>query len=802
MCLKTILLSFIFAISSSIIIAQNGVTITEPPKAPYYFSDNHPPSYYDGNAHLPVIFTNSPRYDPVNDMVWLKNDKIKIGINLKRGGQIAWASKTNAATNLIYNGYDGGFQVTLDAYQKKDGYTQNGKVSHSAPNNEGPETSYNVTQGGDFSNHAVSLIDYHAIPNGYYVKMRPIFYTLDSEHSETFLEAKYTIISNSVKIEYRYTSFRTDSQWDGGGFDGAAVPSCFIVNTLNKYRTYTGDSPWTNAPTNGGDLPNETAGQRSVEAHGTEFWGMVYDANHPESGIGVYNATDATKSQYFQFKQKEVYRGNGQGTEFNGGYTYFHSFLDFNISNRGNYVKDITCYLMIGSETEIRNRAIEIYRGSPICQNVPNSPTNANANPATVSSGGQAILNANCSTGNVVWGNGNSIVNPTVTTTYTVKCISGSCESSQGSVTVNVSSPPSPTPTPTPTPSGSHCPYQDAQGWHYWSQGENKFKAGNYFAWDAPNNRILYALKGSQGLYASINPNQGGYILNQQELRSAGVPEDIISCFAGGTVSNPCQNAPNSPTNTSANPATVSSGGQAILNANCSTGNVVWGNGNSIVNPTVTTTYTVKCILGSCESSQGSVTVTVSSPPSPTLTLTPTSSGSHCPYQDAQGWHHWSQGENKFKVGNYFAFDAPNNRILYALKGSQGLYASINPNQGGYILNQQELRSAGVPEDIISCFTDGRARIGVTSFEKSNIMNVYPNPTDGKINVAFYLENDENVLMNLYNFQGKSMDSKNINAHEGSNILELDLKNYSVGTYFINLQSSEKHEVQKIIKVN
>ena len=277
-------------------------------------------------------------------------------------------------------------------------------------------------------------------------------------------------------------------------------------------------------------------------------------------------------------------------------------------------------------------------------------------------------------------------------------------------------------------------------------------------------------------------------------MRSAGVPEDIISCFTGGTISNPCQNVPNSPTNTSANPATVSSGGQAILSANCSTGNVVWGNGNSMVNPTVTTTYTVKCISGSCESSQGSVTVTVAS--------TPTPSGSHCPYQDAQGWHYWSQGENKFKAGNYFAWDAPNNRILYALSGSQGLYASPTASPSGYALNRQELRSAGVPEDIISCFTDGRARIGDTSFEKSNMINVYPNPTDGKIKVDFYLENDENVLMNLYNFQGKSMDSKNIDAHEGNNVLELDLKNYPMGTYFINLQSSEKREVQKIIKVN
>ncbi len=770
--------SLSFLLYFSLILSESlaQVTITEPNKPQYYFSDGHPPSYYDGNAHSPVIFTNTPHYDPVNDIVWLKNDKIKIGINLKRGGQLAWASLANATTNLVYNGYDGGFQVTLDAYEKKDGYTQNGKVSHSAPNNGGSITSYNVTQGGDFSNHAVSLIDYHAIPNGYYVKLRPIFYTLDSELSQTFIETKYTIIGNSVKIEYKYTSFRTDGQWDGGGFDGAGAPACFIVNTLNKYKTYTGNNPWTNAPTVGGDLPNTTnAGVSPADAHATEYWGMVYDANHPESGIGVYNADNGGSSAYFVFKQLEVYPQNGPGTEFLGGFTFFQPFINFNITNRSSYVKDIVCYLIVGSETEIRNRAVEIHQGGPNCPIVPNPPTGVSANPTTVASGGQSILSATCATGNVVWGNGSSTVNPTVTTTYNAKCVAGTCESTPISVTVTV---------PVP-PSGNHCPYQDAQGWHYWSQAENKFKDGNWFAWDAPNSRILFALKNSQGvMYASSSPNPGGDVLTSNQLLNAGVPQDIINCFFG------CTTVPNPPTGVSANPTSVSSGGQSILSATCATGSVVWGNGSSTVNPTVTTTYTAKCIAGSCESTSISVTVTVIPP-----------SGNHCPYQDAQGWHYWSQAENKFKDGNWFAWDAPNSRILFALNGSSGLYASLNANPGGGALTRQQLRNAGVPEDIVLCFSDGQARIGVNSEEKTNAITAYPNPTNGKVRVEFFLEKAENVWFNLYSLQGRSMELKNVEGKEGDNSVELDIKHYPAGTYFINLQSSQKPEVVKIIKI-
>ena len=339
-------------------VPSSAVVIIEPNKPQYYFSDGHPASYYDGNAHSPAIFTNQPRYDPVNDMVWLKNNKIKIGINLKRGGQLAWASLIDATTNLVYNGYDGGFQVTLDAYQRKDGYTQGGEVAGSGI--PGTPTSYNVTQGGDYLNHATSLIDYHSITDGYYVKLRPIHYPLSAKLSQTYIEVWYTIVRQSVKIVYRYTSFRTDGQWDGGGFDGAGAPACFIVNTLNRYKTYTGSTPWNFSPNNSGILPIVNLGGTTIGSEATENWGMVYDQQHPESGFGVYNNTNNSSSTYFNFKQLEVYPGNGPGSEFNGGFTFFQPFIDFNIPNRSNYVKDITAYVMLGTEYEIRAEAYRI----------------------------------------------------------------------------------------------------------------------------------------------------------------------------------------------------------------------------------------------------------------------------------------------------------------------------------------------------------------------------------------------------------------------------------------------------------
>ena len=284
----TCTVNLVSSVASNVIVINpapiSGVlTITEPNKPAYYFSNNNPPIFYDNVNNLPAIHASSTKdnsnyagkilsgitmksnYDPVNDLVWLKNDKIKIGINLLRGGQIAWASLINSNENLVYNGYDGGFQVTADLYQKQDGYVQNGKYSRkdfdinlqfsSAVNANNPLTSYNTTMGGDFNNNSQSLISYGRVGDSYVVKSRPMYYTIDAEFSQTTMESTLTLDGYAVKCEYKYKSFRTDNQFTGTGFDGGHVPACFFVNTLNRYQTYISNTPFTNAAVEDGVLP-------------------------------------------------------------------------------------------------------------------------------------------------------------------------------------------------------------------------------------------------------------------------------------------------------------------------------------------------------------------------------------------------------------------------------------------------------------------------------------------------------------------------------------------------------------------
>ena len=86
--------------------------------------------------------------------------------------------------------------------------------------------------------------------------------------------------------------------------------------------------------------------------------------------------------------------------------------------------------------------------------------------------------------------------------------------------------------------------------------------------------------------------------------------------------------------------------------------------------------------------------------------------------------------------------------------------------------------------------------------ETDNPISVFPNPTTGKIKIFFSLTKSENVWLNLYDVQGKSLDLRDFEGKMGRNEMEYDLQNYPSGAYFVNFQSSEKREVLKVMKVN
>jgi len=79
-------------------------------------------------------------------------------------------------------------------------------------------------------------------------------------------------------------------------------------------------------------------------------------------------------------------------------------------------------------------------------------------------------------------------------------------------------------------------------------------------------------------------------------------------------------------------------------------------------------------------------------------------------------------------------------------------------------------------------------------------LNVFPNPTSGKINIEFILNDNSPVNIELYNSNGQKL--KTISGSQifsGKNHIESDLSKYSSGIYWITVRTDSGTETRKFI---
>ncbi|MDZ7898983.1 MAG: T9SS type A sorting domain-containing protein [Arcicella sp.] len=239
---------------------------------------------------------------------------------------------------------------------------------------------------------------------------------------------------------------------------------------------------------------------------------------------------------------------------------------------------------------------------------------------------------------------------------------------------------------------------------------------------------------------------------------------------AGGAGCTP-PNPPSISANTNTSPADLTATG-------CG-GSITWSNGSSS-NPLTgvgSGTYTATCTVNNCTSG-------------PSNSVAIGGGGGSCPTYNNPQWFHWDNASSSL----WFAHYGPTGK----------LYAATDANPATPALTRQQLLNSGVTPTLANCFLDGsKQRIAaIQSAEIPEKITVHPNPTTGKIKIVFSLQKAENVWLNLYDTQGKSLDLRDFEGKSGRNEMEYDLQNYPSGAYFVNFQSSEKREVLKVMKVN
>jgi hypothetical protein len=77
------------------------------------------------------------------------------------------------------------------------------------------------------------------------------------------------------------------------------------------------------------------------------------------------------------------------------------------------------------------------------------------------------------------------------------------------------------------------------------------------------------------------------------------------------------------------------------------------------------------------------------------------------------------------------------------------------------------------------------------------MISIYPNPSNGKINLRLASIQNENVKILIYDMLGKVIEGMEINSNN-LQANELDLSAQPKGIYLIKVQTSKKTSVQKI----
>lgn len=81
-----------------------------------------------------------------------------------------------------------------------------------------------------------------------------------------------------------------------------------------------------------------------------------------------------------------------------------------------------------------------------------------------------------------------------------------------------------------------------------------------------------------------------------------------------------------------------------------------------------------------------------------------------------------------------------------------------------------------------------------------DMLSLFPNPTTGKTEVIFNSYTNDEVMLNVVGYQGKTIVNSKIDAVSGGNRFTLDLSNEPQGVYIVSITSKDKVYRSKLIK--
>jgi hypothetical protein len=281
----------------------------------------------------------SAQVPPGARMSYLENGKLKVGVDLNRGGAIVFLARTGDA-NLI-NNFDLGRQVQPSFFSGPVPFAAEGQ----SPAKHWEHIGWNPIQAGDDFKNPSRLLAHENDGRTLHVKCQPMQWALNNVPGDCTFDSWLELEGTVVKAHARLNNARNDHTWYSARLQ--ELPAVYVNAAFFRVVSYTGSRPFTGEPAV--EVPKPTGKHPWSFWQGTEGWSALLDAN--DQGLGLItpgrvfftggfagkpgpNDTLATSTAYLA----------GLGQEI----------LDHNIEYEFHYE------LVVGSLQEIRARALAV----------------------------------------------------------------------------------------------------------------------------------------------------------------------------------------------------------------------------------------------------------------------------------------------------------------------------------------------------------------------------------------------------------------------------------------------------------
>ncbi len=265
------------------------------------------------------------------NFTYLDNGVVRMGVDLDKGGAIAYLSTSGSADNVI-NNFDLGREIQQSYYGGPDGF------GVPAP---GFGSGWNPITAGDYYGHASQVLAFTNDGTTIYVKTVPLQWAFNNVPCECVFEQWTTLNGNTVHVRNRLTNNRADKvQYVARTQE---LPAVYTIGRLGSLFTYNGLEPYTNAPVSQVTAPLPFVAQWNASEH----WAAYVD--NSLWGLGVFSPSVATFAGGFHGTP-----GVGGPTDDATGYIspWAREILDWNVVYEYEYT------LILGTLGEIRGYAV------------------------------------------------------------------------------------------------------------------------------------------------------------------------------------------------------------------------------------------------------------------------------------------------------------------------------------------------------------------------------------------------------------------------------------------------------------